>query len=80
MMLGYSATLPIATGLLCGWRMRALSIRRGLTIGVIVRFVAFLLNVGAVMVNAAGLAMILLPIPAAIAWLACWRMGNKRQD
>lgn len=75
--LGYSATLSVVVGLMCGWRMRTLSFRRGLVIGVIVGVIAFFLNVGAVLVNAVGLAMILLPIPPAITLLLCWRMGRE---
>lgn len=67
MPLGFSSTLPAATGLLCGWRMRSLSVRRALSIGVVAGPVAFLLSVGAVLVTAPCLAMMMLPISPAIA-------------
>ena len=79
MLFAFAATLPLMTGLACGWRMRAISIGQGLAVGIIVGVVAFLLSLAAILVQAPSLAIALLPISAGMAWLLCWRESRRQR-
>ena len=77
MLYGFAAILPTIAGLACGWRMRNLSVRRGLSTGIVVGAIAFLLSLATVLVNAASLAIVMLPVSPAVVWLLCWRSARK---
>lgn len=74
----FAATLPLLTGLACGWRMRAISPLSGLMVGLAVGAVAFLLSLAAILVQAPSLALVVLPVSAGTTWLLCWRMSRKK--
>lgn len=78
MLFAFAATPPMVTGLVCGWRMRAISIGRGFAVGVIVGVAGFLLSVAAILVQAPSLAVALLPVSTAVAWLLCWRENRRK--
>ena len=73
----FAAGPPLLAGLVCGWRMRALSIRNGLIVGLVVGVIALLLSLAALLAQAPSLAIALLPISAGMAWLLCWRNNRK---
>ena len=74
----FAAALPVLTGLACGWVMRNISIRYGLMTGLSVGVIAFLLSLAAIMIQAASLAIVLLPVSPGITWLLCLRRNRKR--
>ncbi|MDE2937470.1 MAG: hypothetical protein OXR67_00910 [Chloroflexota bacterium] len=74
----FSATLPLLTGLACGWKLRSLSVRGGFFVGISVGIMAFLLSLAAIFVNAPSLAIVILPVPPAVVWLLCWRADRRK--
>ena len=74
----FAATLPLLTGLVCGWRMRAISLLNGLMLGAVVGAITFLLSVISVLVQVPSLSLVLLPISAGTTWLLCWRASRKK--
>ena len=78
LLFAFAATLPILTGILCGWKLPNLSVRRGFVVGVFVGIIAFLLSLAAILVNAPSLAIVMLPVPPAVVWLLCWRSDRKK--
>ena len=78
MLFAFAATLPLLTGLVCGWKLRSLSVRRGFFAGLFVGIIAFLLSLAAILVNAPSLALVMLPLSPAVVWLLCWRADRKK--
>ena len=78
LLFAFAATLPLLAGLACGWKLRSLSVRWGFFVGVFVGIIAFSLSLAAILVNAASLALVILPAPPAVVWLLCWRADRKK--
>ena len=77
LLFAFAATMPILTGIVCGWKLRNLSVRWGFFVGAFVGIIAFLLSLAAILVNAPSLAIVMLPVPPAVVWLLCWRADRK---
>ena len=75
------ATLPLLTGLICGWRMGALTIRRGLAIGAAVAGVAVLWGVFGIAFPGGFISTCIeLVLPVAATWLLCRWQAHRRAD
>ena len=75
------ATLPLLTGLACGWRMKGLSVRRGLAMCGIVAGVAVLWGVFGIAFPGGPISTCIeLVLPVVATWLLCWWQAKRRRD
>ena len=75
------ATLPLLAGLVCGWLMRDLAIRRGLAIGAAVAGVAVLWGVFGIAFPGGFISTCIeLVLPIIATWLLCRWQAHRRAD
>ena len=72
---------PLATGAICAWKMRNLSMRRGLLWGAVVGAAALVLLVATNLVNIGSFtSLVLAALSVAATWLLCRRSAKRERN